>query len=246
MKYLKTVLLLVLSNTLSAYVLEEDIQPADLAGKKIGYYIGSFDPVHLGHIGVIDKVLKENLVDYVLVYPVPGADNFKNRTDSAIRQKMLRSVFRRHPQVILSDRPPLELQKTFSPYLGKMEIIGVIGSDVVTEHFFSSDKTFREKYQKIFMRGLDISPKHAEDAIGALMALPASSFIVSLRQGTDLSHLDNKLGDRPIKAFVTLDPPYSFLSSTKVREAVREGRSIEQMVPPDVKEVIEDCSLYLH
>jgi hypothetical protein len=64
-------------------VLEELIQDqklqATLSGKKVGYYIGSFDPLHLGHEGVIEEILNQNLCDYILLYPAWGGDDYKDR-----------------------------------------------------------------------------------------------------------------------------------------------------------------------
>ena len=36
---------------------------------KIGIYPGSFDPIHLGHIQIVNKILKEKIVDKVLIVP---------------------------------------------------------------------------------------------------------------------------------------------------------------------------------
>lgn len=38
-----------------------------LADKTVGYYIGSFDPIHNGHEHVVKSVLDTDLVDYVLI-----------------------------------------------------------------------------------------------------------------------------------------------------------------------------------
>ena len=38
---------------------------------KYGFFLGSFDPPHLGHFAVVEKVLKEGLVDHVIMVPAP-------------------------------------------------------------------------------------------------------------------------------------------------------------------------------
>ena len=38
---------------------------------KYGFFLGSFDPPHLGHFAVVEKVLKEGLVDRVIMVPAP-------------------------------------------------------------------------------------------------------------------------------------------------------------------------------
>ena len=40
--------------------------------KKVGLFMGSFDPIHAGHIAVITKVLNLGLVDEVFIVTTPG------------------------------------------------------------------------------------------------------------------------------------------------------------------------------
>ncbi len=46
--------------------------------ERLGIYVGSFNPVHDGHIHVAKHILKENLVDKVLLLPTP---NYWDKTD---------------------------------------------------------------------------------------------------------------------------------------------------------------------
>ena len=39
---------------------------------KLGVYIGSFNPVHNGHIEVVNYLLDNNIVDKVLIVPEPS------------------------------------------------------------------------------------------------------------------------------------------------------------------------------
>jgi cytidyltransferase-like protein len=126
----------------------------NLSGKKIGYYIGSFDPIHLGHQHVIDAALRNGYVDYVLVYPAPGGDSFKNRSELGFRQKMVASIYQDNPQVFVTYWTPKELQDKFSKVADDVKVIGIIGSDVVTEKFMGQDELLCAKYRKVFMRGI--------------------------------------------------------------------------------------------
>lgn len=36
---------------------------------KIGLFLGSFDPIHIGHISIISSVLNAGFVDKVIVIP---------------------------------------------------------------------------------------------------------------------------------------------------------------------------------
>jgi len=104
------------------------------------------------------------------------------------------------------------------------------------------DKEFAEKYQKILMRGIPLSEKHYEDTVGALMALKASSFLVTLRGNIDLSFLNGHIYDRTIRAFIESEKQ----SSTRVRKAIAEGQPIDTLVAPTVQALIQKEKLYEH
>lgn len=227
----------------SSHLLEET-HSSKLAGKKIGYYTGSFDPLHNGHKRLVEEILQEGLVDYVIVSPVPGGDKYKNRSNFELRKEMLRAVFKKEPRVLLTDLFPSQMQDRLSPYFGKFEVIGIVGSDFVLGHLSDPDKIHKDKVSQVFMRGLKILEKHAENTTGAIMALPATSFIVSLRNEDDLTSLNGMFEDRAIRAFVRLEYPYSHLSSTQVREANQLDRPISDMVDPKVLEIIQREGLY--
>lgn len=156
---------------IKAEILYDDFDLNRLKGQKLGYYIGSFDPIHLGHQYVIEQALKSGYVDYILIYPAPGGDQFKNRTDLILRQKMIASVYQEHSRVLMTYWTPKELQDKFATFSKDIDIIGIIGSDVVTETLMGPDKELSEKYRSVFMRGLPLKEKHYKDTVGALMAL---------------------------------------------------------------------------
>jgi cytidyltransferase-like protein len=136
-------------STAQALVLEDLVKDgkleSTLSQQKIGYYIGSFDPLHLGHESVVNQILEQNLCDYVLIYPAWGGDEYKNRTDVQIRLEMLFAAFANHPKVIVTKLAPGALQNTLMEraedlIAGKpsvktklfgTEYIGIIGSDTV-------------------------------------------------------------------------------------------------------------------
>ena len=57
---------------------------------KIGVYVGSFNPVHNGHIKVINYLVNNNLVDKVLILPTPNYWNKQNLIDLKHRVNMLK------------------------------------------------------------------------------------------------------------------------------------------------------------
>ena len=60
---------------------------------KIGILLGSFDPIHIGHIAIISKVLNEGLVDKVLFLPaVQNPWKHRKAVSVDIRAYMIRTA----------------------------------------------------------------------------------------------------------------------------------------------------------
>jgi nicotinic acid mononucleotide adenylyltransferase len=223
-----TLLMCIYVSTAHALVLEDLVKDgkleSTLSQKKIGYYIGSFDPLHLGHEAVVNQILEQNLCDYVLIYPAWGGDEYKNRTDVQVRLEMLFAAFANHPKAIVTKLTPTELQGALmksdeSLVAGKpsvkttlvgTEYIGIIGSDTALET--SKDL----KKLSVFMRGIEMPEKYKEHTIGGIIAIPVKGFIVSLRAGDSIDSLKGIFSDRPIIKTISTD--YIDLSSTKVRQ----------------------------
>ena len=59
---------------------------------KIGIYVGSFNPVHKGHIDVVNKLIKNNYVDKIYIIPTLGYWNKNNLAPLNDRINMLKLV----------------------------------------------------------------------------------------------------------------------------------------------------------
>ena len=57
---------------------------------RLGIYVGSFNPVHIGHIDVVNYLLKEKYVDKVLIVPTLNYWNKTNLIDIKHRINMLK------------------------------------------------------------------------------------------------------------------------------------------------------------
>ena len=68
---------------------------------KLGLYVGSFNPIHDGHIKVINYLLDNNLVDKVLVLPTPNYWDKQDIIDVKHRINMLKIYEREN--VIIDD-----------------------------------------------------------------------------------------------------------------------------------------------
>lgn len=69
---------------------------------RVGLYVGSFNPVHNGHIKVINYLLDKDLVDKVIVLPTPNYWDKQDIIDVKHRINMLK-IFERE-NVIIDDK----------------------------------------------------------------------------------------------------------------------------------------------
>ena len=61
--------------------------------KKIGFFMGSFDPIHIGHIALITGVLGKRLVDELVIVPAMANPGKKNPPEGIIhREAMISST----------------------------------------------------------------------------------------------------------------------------------------------------------
>jgi nicotinic acid mononucleotide adenylyltransferase len=244
MRLILFLLLCLCSSQASALVLENLISAnslqATFTDKRIGYYIGSFDPLHKGHEEIAILPVKQGLCDYVIIYPAWGGDNYKKRVDVKLRHDMVYSVFANHPSVIVTQLPPQDLQNALikgytenvKPAFKGMEFIGIIGSDTALALYEHSEAL------STFMTGIKVTDQYKEHTLGGIMALPANLFIVALREGDDISKLNSKIGNRPVIALIESEKERA-LSSTKVKKLLKEGQDISHMVSRAVKKIIE-------
>ncbi|MBA4118408.1 MAG: hypothetical protein C0514_05910 [Candidatus Puniceispirillum sp.] len=239
--------------TLQALVLENlaasKTLDATLQGKTLGYYIGSFDPLHKGHEDFVTQSLKSGACDYVLITPAWGGDDYKDRTDVKARLEMLFKTYESHPRALVTRLTPGELQdlltspiapvdkkKSAQPHLKGLRIVGMVGSDTALD--VSQDP----KKAKVFMKGVALAHKYRAHTLGSVMALPADAFVISRRNGQDLQVLDGALSGCPITH--VFENAHLALSSTMIRERVAKGAPISDYVNEEVQCIIKEKGLY--
>lgn len=231
-------------SSLNGLVLEEiDSLESILQNKKVGYFVGSFDPFHKAHEAIVESSL--NLCDYIIVHPVWGGDIYKVRSSVDIRLDMLFALYQNHPKVIVTRLTPKALQNALTvpgkprrtPAFTGTHFIGIVGSDTAL-YLAPNPET-----PLVYMTGLEIAAEYAEHTWGSCMALPVESFIIALRAGDNIAALGDAIDIRPIITFIDIQDVCT-LSSTALKTALRKNEEINQIVSPPIREIIERFNLY--
>lgn len=206
----------------------EKMTDKDLAGiKNLGYFLGSFDPLHAGHIEVIRIILCKKLCDAVFVYCVQGESSWKLRSDFHCRTQLCESKLANAEGVILSYLSPFKIQKCLtvqadnSSYVTSKfsQMTAIIGADIACDLQYRSEnpeiEKMRQQRQKDFMMGIPLS-KSFHDSIACSIALPADNFIVALRENYDIADIPTSVCGRNVRAVIDTGA-YRGISSSKIK-----------------------------
>ena len=189
---------------------------------KLGVYIGSFNPVHLVHEEIVRNLIKDDFLDKVIVVPTnegyhlkKGLVPFKNRFD------MLELAFN-NKDVIVSDIEKYEYHFTYENISVLKEkypnddLYLIIGADNL--HELNTWKNYE-------------------------YLLENCNFIVFGRNEFDIeTYINNNFTNHKLKFIIK--EPLGKLSSTLIRENIKNGISVEEYLSKPVMEYIEKEHLY--
>lgn len=185
---------------------------------KVGIYGGSFNPVHKGHIFVA-KFIKEYLqLDLLLIIPV-GIPSHKEDilADSRLRFEMCKKAFAGIDGIIVSD---IELKSEDVSYTYDT-LLKVIKKYPNADYFEIIGEDSGENFHKW---------KNYQEI------LKLSKVVVLRRKGYKTKIEDNNI--------IQVENTYVDFSSTDVREKIKKGMEIKDMVPEEVEKIIFENSLY--
>lgn len=197
---------------------------------RIGIFGGSFDPVHNGHIELTRAFSATLSLDKIIVIPA-YISPFKLKGGSALpeqRFEMCRLAFESYPDTEVSD---IELKREGASYtyltlqaLSEMykgdELFLITGADsfLTIQNWKCPEEIFR-------LACICSAPRNSDDS--AVLEAHAG-YLHSLGARTELCE---------IKVMT--------VSSTEVRERVKNGESIKGLVPDSVGRYISEKGLYL-
>lgn len=215
--------------------------------KRVALYGGTFDPVHLGHLSVAEKLLELFALDEVLFIPAFVAPHKRSRevTSAWHRYAMLAIATEHDERLRIST---VELDAPEKPYtvetLARLQdemgasarLFFIMGADSWTEI-----QTWREWRRLLEMSDHIVVTRPGYELDAAHVGQEFQSRIVDLRGRNSIESL-NEDGK---KIFIT-DVVVEDVSSTEVRRLAGEGERAElaRLVPAGVARYMEKYRLY--
>lgn len=194
---------------------------------KTGLYGGTFDPIHNGHIKVVQAAKNFLQLDQVIFIPAgdPPHKADKQITEKEHRLAMVQMVAEQ-VEAQVSCWELLKQEKSYS---------------VETIRHFQAEYPENEIYFIIGADSFYDMPTwwHYEELMGLC------NFVVVSRPDYEKETLLSKFKgtEKPPRVFF-LDDIFVDISSTEIRERVAEGKDISKLVPPEVAAYIEKHHLY--
>ena len=187
---------------------------------RIGIYGGSFDPPHYGHKKIAEFVNEKLNLDKLLIVPVGIASHGKNNlTSSADRMKMCEMTFGNIKNVCVSSIE-IDMEGVSYTYKTLEAVIKNFGEDneyfeIIGEDSANYFDKWKE-YEKI---------------------LELSTVVVLKRKG-----FKNIVNSPKI---VTVDNPYFNISSTEIKEKIKNGEDVSDFLDKETEKFIKEKKLYI-
>ena len=187
---------------------------------KVGLYFGSFNPIHIGHLIVVNHILNES--DLQKIWFVVSPQNpFKKSGELLNEYDRLHLV----QKAIESD---LRLKAS--------DIEFTLPKPSYTSHTLVYLKEKYPSYEFSIVMGSD-SFQNLGNWKNSEFIVANYPIIIYKRPGFEI---DNKMGAN----IQIMDAPLLHISATYIRELIKSGKSIKYLVPPSVEEEINAGSYF--
>lgn len=199
--------------------------------KKVGIFGGTFDPIHCAHLILAEHAWEQFQLDTVLLMPcaVPSHKENQEITAALHRSRMV--------QLAIEDNNHFK----FSNF--ELERAGIT-------HTADTIRLLKQEHPEcdyFFILGADSlfdieKWYHPEEILGQV------PIIAAVRGEMDQEDLKKQIAylqqRYPSSQIAWLDTPHIEISSTMIREHVRQGKTIKYYVPKDVEKYIYQQKLY--
>lgn len=187
---------------------------------KIAVYGGSFNPMHIGHEKIVDYVLKNLDMDKIIIIPVGIPSHRENNLEqSNTRLKICKEIFKNNEKVEVSDIEIKAEGKSYS-YDTLLKLIQI----------YDKDNEFFEIIGEDSLKNLKTWKNYKE-------LLNLCKFIVFRRKDDKNTEIDSEFLNN--KNIIILENEYYNISSTEIRNKVKNKEDISGLVNEKVKNLIE-------
>ena len=197
--------------------------------KRIGIIGGTFDPIHLAHVSIAEEAKKRLDLDKVIFIPA-GSQPLKidkKVTRASLRFNMVEKALAGYEGFEVSD---YEIKKQGLSYTFE-----------TLEHFQKEDEKI------FFITGADCL-LNLEKWKGVKRIFQLCTLVVLTRPGYDNEKLYEQksyIEDKYKGEILILELPGMDISSTQIRQRVKEGKDISKLVAKEVFKLIKDNDLYM-
>lgn len=191
---------------------------------KIGIFGGSFNPPHNMHISIAKYLLESNYLDKIIYVPTGIKYEYKDNLESnKHRYNMLELATKDYPNISIS----------------KYELNNKITYTYETLDYFKNEYSKDEIY---FVCGAD-NLDYIDTWQKGSYILKNYKILVINRENYNLKNILKKYKDYK-ENIIVCDIPLNKISSTQIRDKIKSGESIENLVNPNVEKYIKENNLY--
>ena len=218
---------------------------------KSGILGGTFDPVTLGHLGLARNIQERMNLDQIWFIPAWQSPHKLDQptTEAHHRSKMLKEALAPYPGFKISEielnrekvsytiDTLIELQDQYSD----TEWYLILGMDTFQD--FTTWKNVREILERVHLV-VATRPGYTNDLASKTLQTLTDNLPFSYQLHQQENGAQTYLCPETGKTLVFCDIEPLDISSSKIRERVRDGLSVKKMLPPEVERYIMAHHLY--
>lgn len=189
---------------------------------RIGLFGGAFNPIHLAHIELAEAAKKGASLDEIIL--IPSVSSKDKKIEGASNQQRLDMI-----ELVIVDRPDFQVSTI---ELSKDKFSYTIDTIRQFKKLYPKDELF-------YIIGED-QLLDLKNWKGGMDILNECHFICATRPGFDSKKIPKRYSD--IIIFIDVG---SDISSTEIRDNVKDNKSIEELVDPNVQLYIKQNKLYV-
>jgi nicotinate-nucleotide adenylyltransferase len=188
--------------------------------RKIGFFSGTFDPPHVGHLTLVKKAIKELQLDRIYIMPNVSPSHKPGASQNEERLQMAKLGFSGIPEAVVADPEQMNV----------LEKYGVGGFQRYLSNLHKDDLIFQIMGDDSYER-LTSNPE---------IQFPKNFVIAVAARDPNFELLQTSYGKNRV---VALSPDLSGISSTKIRNQISNGEKTD-LLNPKVLNYVMSHGLY--